>query len=111
MKRLFAITLICLPLIAHSAGTKQSDKPISKFIQTQARKTGSSEYPDARQIVKGDVSRDGTEDTVVLYTLEGFHGNNNYQQYLAVFTMSRSCAIVLTGRSVGKAGEMSICSP
>jgi hypothetical protein len=36
------------------------------------------------------VNGDGKEDIVVLYTLEGFGGGNNYSQYLAVFLASGS---------------------
>ena len=58
---------------------------IEKFLAQQAADEGGSEYSGARKIVKGDLTNDGVPDTVVLYTIEGQQGTNNYLQYLAVF--------------------------
>jgi len=61
---------------------------VKSFIAHQAKTMHGEEYEDARKILRGDVNRDGKVDIIVLYTLEGFEGGNNYHQYLAVFLAS-----------------------
>jgi hypothetical protein len=58
---------------------------IDGYISKQAAKEGAEEYEDARKVLRGDVNGDRKTDLVVLYTLEGFGGGNNYIQYLAIF--------------------------
>lgn len=58
---------------------------VDRFISKQADEAEGEEYRNARRIVRGDLNRDSKPDLVVLYTLEGFNGGNNYAQYLAVF--------------------------
>ena len=58
---------------------------IDSFIARRAKAQKAEEYPEARKILRGDVNRDKRTDLVVLYSLEGFGGGNNYTQYLAVF--------------------------
>lgn len=58
---------------------------INKFIAKQAKDERAEEYPDARKVLRGDINGDKKTDLVILYTLEGFNGSNNYLQYLAVF--------------------------
>src|SRR5262249_48609342 len=61
---------------------------VKSFISHQAKTLHGEEYEEARKVLRGDVNGDGKEDIVVLYTLEGFGGGNNYSQYLAVFLAS-----------------------
>lgn len=58
---------------------------IERFISQQAKKDKADEYQEARKVLRGDVNGDKKTDLVVLYSLEGFGGGNNYIQYLAVF--------------------------
>ena len=58
---------------------------VDSFIARRAKAQKAEEYPEARKILRGDVNRDKRTDLVVLYSLEGFGGGNNYTQYLAVF--------------------------
>src|ERR1700687_3804708 len=81
---LIAVGIICSSPLA--LAQSQSDKSIIKsFIAQQAKKERATEYEEARSIVKGDLNADSAEDAVVLYTLEGQGGSNQYVQYLAVF--------------------------
>jgi hypothetical protein len=57
---------------------------IDGYISKQAAKEGAEEYEDARKSLRGDINRDGKIDLVILYTLEGFDGSNNYIQYIVV---------------------------
>src|ERR1700678_3701652 len=64
---------------------KADSAVVTKFISGQVAQIGGEEYSGARQIVTGDIDRDGASDLAVLYTIEGVEGGNNYTQYLAVF--------------------------
>jgi hypothetical protein len=65
--------------------SQTSENEIDRFIARQAVRENGEEYKEARKVVSGDLNRDGKPDRVVLYTLEGFNGTNNYLRYLAVF--------------------------
>jgi hypothetical protein len=65
--------------------SQSSEHAIDRFIARQAERENGEEYKEARKVVSADLNRDGKLDRVVLYTLEGFNGTNNYHQYLAVF--------------------------
>jgi hypothetical protein len=58
---------------------------IDAFIARQARRERGQEYRNARKVVAGDLTHDSAAETVVLYTIEGQLGSNNYAQYLTVF--------------------------
>lgn len=58
---------------------------IEAYISRQARREKGEEYREARKVVAGDLTHDGTPETVVLYTIESQGGRNLYIQYLAVF--------------------------
>jgi hypothetical protein len=74
---------------------------IGNFIAKQMRTERANEYEEARLIARGDLNRDGTTDTVVLYTLENQGGTNQYLQYLAVFKNQRGGLAYLTHKLVG----------
>jgi len=99
----FVFTALFISLsapLASAQTAQENDKAvIDKFIAGQATREHGEEYPDARKVVTGDLNRDGTAETVVLYTIEGQNGSNNHIQYLAVFKRTngkegRSDAIV-----------------
>lgn len=54
-------------------------------IANEIAKDGGDEFKDARQILLADLNGDGTNDAVVLYTIEGQGGGNGYFQSLATF--------------------------
>jgi hypothetical protein len=61
------------------------DEAVTDYLAKDAAKEQADEYDGARKILKGDVDGDGTEDAVVLYTLEGMGGGgNNWGQSLVV---------------------------
>src|SRR5437016_3586937 len=51
---------------------------IDAFIARQAERLRGEEYRDARKVATGDLTHDGIAETVVLYTIEGQNGSNNY---------------------------------
>jgi hypothetical protein len=58
---------------------------VNRFIKSQESRARGTEYSEGRKIVTGDLDNNGSPDMAVLYTLEGGHGGNDYNQYLAVF--------------------------
>jgi len=80
------ISCLSQPVAAQSSSDIAA---IEHFIANQAKRKNGSEYEEARKIMMSDLNHDGKEDAVVLYTLEGFNGKNNYRQYLAIFIRSR----------------------
>ena len=93
------------PALAQS----QSDKSIiTSFINQQAKRERATEYEEARSIVKGDLNADSAEDAVVLYTLEGQGGSNQYVQYLAVFIDRQGRLAYVTHQVVGGKNRRSI---
>jgi hypothetical protein len=58
--------------------------------------------------VKGDLNADGAEDAVVLYTLEGQGGSNQYVQYLAVFIHRKERLVYAARQAVGGKNRRSI---
>jgi hypothetical protein len=61
-----------------------------RMIASEIAQDGGDEYKDARQIFFADLNNDGTQDAVVLYTIEGQGGGNGYFQSLAAFMGSPS---------------------
>jgi len=86
-KVILAIVFLTAMSVAAPLAFSQSggNRVVDSFISAQAAKEGGEEYEKARKTVRGDVNKDGKQDLIVLYTLEGFGGGNNYIQYLAVF--------------------------
>jgi len=74
---------------------------IDSFITRQAKLERGEEYPEARKVVSGDLTRDGQPETVVLYTIEGQGGSNLYIQHLAVFVRRNGKLTPLTHIDVG----------
>jgi hypothetical protein len=74
---------------------------IDKFIAAQAAKETGEEPEGIRKTVTGDLNHDGTDDTAVLYTIEGQGGSNNYIQYLAVFLATKKGLVHAAHREVG----------
>jgi hypothetical protein len=64
------------------------DAAVDREIGSEIAKDGGDEYKDARQILLTDLNGDGTNDAVVLYTIEGQGGGNGYFQSLATFYSS-----------------------
>ncbi|MEP7075016.1 MAG: hypothetical protein ABI878_04330 [Acidobacteriota bacterium] len=83
---------------------------IHRFISQQAKRENGEEYKQARKLLKGDINGDKKKDIVVLYTLEGFNGSNNYRQYLAVFLGTgkgfRYAAKEVVGEHAGRGVEL-----
>ncbi len=68
-----------------AAVTALLEAAIDREIASEIAQDGGEEYKDARQIILTDLNGDGTNDAVVLYTLEGQGGGNGYFQSLATF--------------------------
>lgn len=82
------VAIICLEIIfavQNFYSQDTGDAAIINFISRQAKAEKADEYDEARRVFRRDIDRDGKMDLIVLYTLEGFGGGNNYQEYLAVF--------------------------
>lgn len=74
---------------------------IDSFIARQAKRERGEEYKEARKVLTGDLTHDGEPETVVLYTIEGQGGSNQYIQYLAVFARKNGKVTPLTHADVG----------
>ena len=104
---LVALEIICAAPM--TLAQSQSDKSIiNSFITRQAKREHATEYEEARSIVKGDLNADSAEDAVVLYTLEGQGGSNQYLQYLAVFINRKGKLAYVTHQVVGGKNRRSI---
>ena len=98
----FAVAVFFLCLVSQAfAAQDQDNAVIERFIAAQARGAHGEEFKDARKIVAGDVNRDGSADSVVLFTLEGQHGSNNYPQILAVFLRAQGKLVPIAHTEVG----------
>ena len=96
------VTILFIVTSASFASAQDKDKTaIDKFISAQAKREHGEEYPEARKVVTGDLTKDGVAETVVLYTIEGQNGTNNHVQYLAVFTRASGELVALTHSSIG----------
>jgi hypothetical protein len=108
--------LNCAILLLLSAGSTHAESPVSqavsglpagaeqvvsRFIKSQQSKARGTEYKEGRKIVSGDLNGDGNPDMAVLYTLEGAHGGNDYNQYLAVFLSVNGKYVYKAHRRVG----------
>ena len=60
------------------------------------------------KVVSGDLTHDGVAETVVLYTIEGQGGSNNYVQYLAAFTRGKGGLVAVAHTVVGGKSARSI---
>ena len=102
-----SITLILLTaafpavVLAESGHQDRDTATITSFIAAQARKERGDEYEEARKVVAGDLNGDGVPETIVLYTIEGQRGSNNYIQYLAVFERRNGRLAPLAHAAVG----------
>lgn len=106
---LIAVEIICAAPL--TLAQSQSDKSIiSSFIAQQAKRERATEYEEARSIVNGDLNADSAEDAVVLYTIEGQGGSNQYIQYLAVFLNRKGKLVYATHQVVGGKNRKSIDS-
>ena len=94
----FLMSLCCWPT---SAQQDNDSTVIDTYISRQARRERGEEYGEARKVVAGDLTHDGTPETVVLYTIEGQGGSNLYIQYLAVFVRRNGKLSPLTHAEVG----------
>lgn len=104
---LFALEIICAaPLTL--AQSQRDESIIKSFIAQQAKRERATEYEEARSIVRGDLNADSAEDAVVLYTLEGQGGSNQYVQYLAVFINRKGRLVYATHQAVGGKNRKSI---
>src|SRR5215471_951830 len=74
---------------------------VNRFIKSQESRARGTEYTEGRKIVTGDLNSDGNPDIAVLYTLEGGHGGNDYNQYLAVFLNMNGKYVYKAHRRVG----------
>jgi len=111
MKNIFLIVGTLL-LISTGAGARvRQDKDaeeIDAFIARQARRERGQEYRSARKVVIGDLTRDSAAETVVLYTIEGQLGSNNYVQYLTVFAREGGRLSPVATAKVGGKSERSV---
>jgi hypothetical protein len=104
-----SIAFFLMTAAADKSTLRDEDKSvIESFISAQARQERGEEYLDARAIVLGDVNHDGIADVVVLYTIEGQGGGNNYVQYLAVFLRRSTKLVGISHASVGGKSSRSV---
>jgi hypothetical protein len=88
--------------------TAIEEKAIDAFIAKQAGRLRGEEYREARKVASGDLTHDGVAETVVLYTIEGQNGSNNYVQYLAVFATAKGGPVAVTHAEGGGKSNRSI---
>jgi hypothetical protein len=98
---IFVAFVLASGALSASAFEDQNASFIDAFIARQSKRMQGDEYRDARKVVTGDLTRDGVPETVVLYTIEGQGGSNNYTQYLAVFARGKSGLVAVTHTAVG----------
>lgn len=87
---LFLFGICSLFVQTSFAQNRTNNTLINDFISRQARISKGVEYKGARKIIYADLNKNGSKDAVVLYTLEGFYGRNNYIQYLAIFIKDKN---------------------
>jgi hypothetical protein len=104
---LVALEMVCSSPLA-LAQSQRDESIIKSFIAQQAKRERATEYEEARSIVRGDLNADSAEDAVVLYTLEGQGGSNEYIQYLAVFLNRKGKLVYATHQMVGGKNRKSI---
>ena len=81
----------------------KAEKVIRQFVAQRARKEGGSPY--ISKIVRGDLDRDGNEDAIVNYAIEGIGGGNFSLLYIAVFLNNRGKLVYKTQMSAGSFGS------
>jgi hypothetical protein len=106
----FVATILTLSLFSPAVSSNQDGDTatIRSYIASQARRERGQEYEDARKVMSGDLNRDGSPETVVLYTIEGQRGSNNYIQYLAVFAQHKGQLVPVAHTAVGGKSYRSI---
>jgi hypothetical protein len=84
---LTAAALVFLVVFGHApnASADAIDEVAARFVASEARRTGGDEYEEARSVKRSGAKGDGLIAFVVLYTIEGVGGGNNYRQYLVAF--------------------------
>jgi len=96
------LTGVCCCLATNTSAQQDTDaNAIDAYLSRQARRERGEEYREARKVVVGDLTHDGTPETVVLYTIESQGGSNLYIQYLAVFARRNGKLSPLTHVEVG----------
>ena len=99
---------------APAAGAGDPDTGIiDAYVAQHAKQLQGQEYQDARKVVAGDLDNDGIPDKIVLYTIEGQGGSNNYTQYMAVFIRSKTgiqpvARIPVGGKSVASVENVAV---
>lgn len=64
---------------------------IDQALAKEAERSGGvAEYREARKLIEGDLTGDGTPELVVLFTLEGLGGGNGVGGFLAAFQRDAS---------------------
>ena len=103
--KIISLTLVTCVLasgaLRAAALQDQDAATIDAFIAKQAERLRGEEYRDARKVASGDLTHDGVAETVVLYTIEGQNGSNNYVQYLAVFARGKGGLVEVTHTAIG----------
>lgn len=77
-----APTVPAQPVLAQSSAL---DAAVDEVVAKQLAQGGGDEHRKDREILLADLNGDGTNDAVVLYTIEGQGGGNGYFQSLATF--------------------------
>lgn len=65
--------------------TPALEAAVDRVIANDVAEDGGAENKDGREVLFADLNGDGTNDAVVLYTIEGQGGGNGYYQSLATF--------------------------
>lgn len=109
LRPFLAAAACCCAFASDTFAAKADDTAvIDRFIAAQAQREHGEEYRGARKIVVGNLTGDAAAQTVVLYTIEGQNGSNDYVQYLAVFAHRPNGLTALTHAAAGGKSERAV---
>lgn len=81
---LFALCFLLNPPVAASDEGTELQKRVDALVNLYS--DGLAEgYPEYRHVTRVKLFDGSSPDAVVLFAMEGFHGGNGHEQYLAVF--------------------------
>jgi hypothetical protein len=101
--------MIAAMLLALGGGTAGAESPppamwqgyANAWIASHAQRVHGQAPKDARKSCEGDLNGDGHGDVVVLYSIEGVGGGNDWTQYATVLTSTPQGFGATTPKEVG----------
>lgn len=99
-----AFATFCFVGLSQNAQAQERsvDKEIQTFVNREAKKEGGNSY--VSKIVRGDINKDGKQDAVVNYAIEGMGGGNSALFYMAVFLNNGKKLVYKTQIDAGASG-------